>query len=115
MAQYTFPYAPSDMESFANEKTARFRKGGALALRLSRLAEPTGLEACTMLHEVWKASGLPIATIAALLGASYPAAESWLHRRRMPTRAARRTIWLLHRLVLRPQDQLDLSTWLTWG
>ncbi len=112
---YTYPYDRRHLESAANEVTARFRRGGALALRISRLAEPTAMESCALLEAIWKKSKLPLATLAALVGTTHVTIDSWVNYRRKPSRAARRAIWLLHRLMMRPEDPLNLSTWLTWG
>ena len=111
----SFPYAVSDLREAASPSSPRFRSGGALALRLSRLSEPSAAESLAMLRAFREHSKLSVAAVGALLGASYASARAWCSGRRTPSRAARRSIWLLHRLSVRPDAPLGLDDWMTWN
>jgi hypothetical protein len=77
------------------------RSGGGLALSVSRLTELSSNEALTLLREI-RNEGLSVAAVAALLGTSYGTVRAWADRKRAPSRCARRSLWLIHRMLTRP-------------
>lgn len=78
------------------------RSGGGLALSVSRLTELTSDESKVLLREI-RDCGLSVAAVAALLGTSYGTVRAWADGKRSPSRCARRSLWLLHRLLTKTE------------
>jgi hypothetical protein len=98
----TAPLLISDPGAFRLDAISGIRSGGGVALAVSRVSELTAAE-CSLLIQEIRACRLSVAAIAALLGTSYGTVRAWIDGKRSPSRCARRSLWLLHRLLTKAE------------
>lgn len=77
---------------------------GGVASRLAQTFQPIGPEVIRLLEQLRGRLGISVPALAALLGGPSITVRSWLTKRRTPTGAARRLIWLLATAMDRPED-----------
>jgi DNA-binding transcriptional regulator YiaG len=106
----------------AHRKGAVLTPDGRLAVRLpGELSntlvvafQPSAAETHEMLRRLRVATGLPVATLAALLGVPKVTVRSWLDGKRAPSGAAKRLIWLLTVEAIDPGKLVEDGSWLEW-
>lgn len=95
--------------------TLAVQMSGDVASRLSQTFQPSGPEVIRLLEQLRGHLGISVPALAALLGVPSITVRSWLTKRRTPTGAARRLIWLLATATDRPEDLADGHKWWNWS
>ena len=88
---------------------------GRLAEMLATAFRPTDQATTTMLQELKRHLGVPVATLGAMLGVPRITARSWLTGKRRPSGAAKKLIWFLHMSAFNRAELAQPGTWLLWG
>jgi DNA-binding transcriptional regulator YiaG len=111
----TFPYRGSIWIA-GKDGNAYTNLDGKTTLALARLLAPTKTDIQTLLLELRNNLQLPETTLAAILGVPLITLRKWLSGKRSPCSAAKKLIWLTHRLLTRnagkPKDFFELAVWL---
>lgn len=88
--------------------SARRFNAGSYRFRPERKAYPD------LIAQIRASMGLTPRQMACIFGVPHITIQFWESGRRVPTSAARRLIWLVHRLHFAPKSLRRADTWLRW-